>query len=43
MVKLDVKYTVIDPNTSKQLEEALSDMIAYQLVHKKMEEIEENS
>lgn len=43
MVKSVVKIKVIDPNTNKQLEEALSDMIAYQLASKKIEEMNENT
>ncbi|MDO5555641.1 MAG: hypothetical protein Q4G09_03015 [Clostridia bacterium] len=39
MVNSNVKIKVIDPNTNKQLEEALSDMIAYQLANKKVEEV----
>ena len=43
MVNCDVKIKVKDPNTNKDLEEALSDMIAYQLANKKVEEVEENT
>lgn len=43
MVNSVVKIKVIDPNTNKQLEEALSNMIAYQLASKKIDEIKENT
>ena len=43
MIKSVVKIEIIDPNTSKQLEEALSNMIAYQLASKKIDEIKENT
>lgn len=43
MVNVDVKIKVINPNTNKQLENALSDMIAYQLASKKIEEVKENT
>ncbi|MBR0491027.1 MAG: hypothetical protein IJJ82_03150 [Clostridia bacterium] len=40
MVISDVKIKVINPNTNRQLEQALSDMIAYQLACNKIEEME---
>ena len=43
MVKGVVEIKVINPNTNKQLEEALSNMIAYQLASKKIDEIKENT
>lgn len=43
MVRVDVNIKVIDPNTNKSLEEALSNMIAYQLANEKLEEIKDNT
>ena len=43
MVNVNVKIKVIDPNPNKELEEALSDMIAYQLANKRIEEMKENT
>ena len=43
MVTSVVKIKVTNPNTNKQLEEALSNMIAYQLTSKKIDEIKENA
>lgn len=43
MVNCDVKIKIINPNTNKQLEDAISDMIAYQLADQKIEEIKENT
>lgn len=39
MVDSDVNIKIINPNTDKQVEEALSEMIAYQLAYKKIDEI----
>lgn len=39
MIKCDVKINIIDPNSKGQVEEALSEMIAYQLAVKKIKEI----
>jgi len=36
-----VNIKIIDPNNNKQLEEALSDIIAYELVNKEMEKMAE--
>lgn len=38
MVNVNVNIKVVDPNTKKQLEEALSDMIAYQLANEEINE-----
>lgn len=43
MVNCDVKIKVVNPNPNKELEEALSDMIAYQLANKKIEEVDNNT
>ena len=43
MVNLNIKIKVIDPNPNKVLEEALSNMIAYQLANEKLEEIKDNT
>lgn len=41
MVNCDIKIKIRNPNTNKEVEEALSDMIAYQLADRKIEEVEE--
>lgn len=43
MVKVDVNIKVIDPNPNKSLEEALSNMIAYQLANEKIKEIKDDT
>lgn len=43
MVKSDVKIKVINPNTNKQLADAISDMVAYQLANKTIEEVKEST
>ena len=40
MRKINIK--ILDPNNNKQLEEALSDMIAYELVNREIHTMSEN-
>lgn len=43
MVNANIRIKVIDPNKRKALEEALANMIAYQLASEKIEELKSNT
>lgn len=43
MVNANIKIKIVDPNKRKTLEDALENMIAYQLASEKVEELKSNT